>query len=236
MMNQFTPKQKFLLILLPALVVGTIIYTIVQSSGLKAVSSDPRANGKINVYNSLVITYNDEIVADKADISTSPSFKFTTKANAKQLIISPTEHLTNNTTYTVTAGHICKKSHPKTCTDYMVTFSTDNTIPYQSQSATQQQQVVAGVDAQYQQVPILAILPVRETDFVIDARPSAEFTYIVITPSLVSTNLNQSEYTTAYNKFYAEGQQYLQSKGYKLEGDSYKVVSSNQFQGLNAGD
>jgi hypothetical protein len=236
MMNQLTLRQKLILAAIPILLMLTLILGILGASRFKVLSSDPKPGSKINVYNVLVVNYNKNVATDHAQISSKPAFSYTVKANGSKLVISPTSPLQNKVTYTVQINNICEKGKASACARYTLIFTTDNTIPLSAQSSEQQQQVLAPVDAQYKTVPILSILPVAETDFYIDAKPSGSFTYVVITPNVDATTLSDTEYKALYDKFYQEGRAYLSAKKYSLETSNYKVVSDQEFSALTSGD
>lgn len=235
-MYQLTSKQKLALLAIVVLMLGSIGLLAVQSIRFHVTSTDPKQNKKINTYNVAILYFNRPINADNAQISAQPSFNFTKSVDDKKLVIRPSDPLSNNTAYVVKVSGVCEKAKPASCLSYTLKFSTDNNIPLSNQSSEQQKQVVANVDSQYQDNPITAILPVNETDFLIEDRPTGDgYSYVVITPNIVADTLTPDEYNAAYARYLQEGKDYLTNKGYALQGSKYKVVGSQEFTQITSG-
>jgi hypothetical protein len=232
MIDQLTKKQKLIILASLLFVAGAIALVGFMSSRFKVVSTDPSNNGKINTYNSVILTYDRDITADNARIVFQPEVFYKKRIDGNRLIITPSLPLENATNYTVTVERVCDKNATATCIDYKLAFLTDNTIPFEELSEEQRKEVVRETDAEFNESPILAILPVRETEFLIDAEPVGEFIYILITPNVLAKNLTEEEYNAAYAEYYQAGRKYLENKGYDLETSKYKVVSRNEYMAM----
>jgi hypothetical protein len=234
-MNQLSMKVKLIILAICAAALLGIFGLGYITTRFQVTSTDPGQNKKINTYNVLILNFNRPVTADSTEVSSEPAAAFTTSVDGKKLVVRPSAPLKNLTKYTVKITGLCDAKKPTACISYTLKFSTDNSIPLISQSDAQQAQVVAPVDAEYKDVPVLSILPVNETDYLIEAKPAGNFTYIVITPNLDPQYLTDQQYNDAYAKYYAEGVAYITNKGFQLSGSKFKVVSSQEFSNLSAG-
>lgn len=228
-MNQFSLRQKIIFLVIPLLLVGLALFFDIKSAQFSVASSDPHQSDRIPTYGSIIVNYTDPINANKVRISPQPTFNYTVKTAGKQLTIIPQDKLLNTTVYTVRVDNVCATAHASSCVSYTLHFTADDSVPYSALSAAQQKQVTSQVDSQYHQSPILSILPVNQTDFLINAHPLDSMTYVVITPNLDPGTLTEDEFNTTYNQFLNEGKKYLTDKGYPLQSSTYKVVSDQEY-------